>query len=158
MTGAGKGGSDARAPFLDRLVARNDLAAEGMPMWPALFGIPAILFPQLIAIVDAKWFAALAVIISLTLLLWLGFWWARYVYGRAHPYASPRWLRAVRGVLGDQVMAGLLAGLGRDHAREPGHVLTRREVVDAAARQRRRARDAAERARGVRLNAAGPAA
>lgn len=149
VDGTGEGG---RASYLDRLVARADLANGGLPVWPTTLAIPVAFFlPPLVLIVGEKWFAGVALALSLVPVIWLALWCARTMYGWSHPYASARWLHAVRGVVGDEAMTELLVDLDGQHARDPDHVLTRREVVEAVAIQRQRARDAAARARGVSL-------
>lgn len=154
MNRVGEGG---RASLLDRLIAKGDVATGGLPMSPMLLAAPIpFVVPPLVTIVGERWFAGLALLISLLPLLWLGLWLARAMHGRLNPYASPRWLHAVRGVIGDETMTDLLIELDRQHAREPGHVITRREVADAVAVRRWRARDAKKRGRGVRLG--GPVA
>ncbi|HEX8554489.1 MAG TPA: hypothetical protein VF695_07260 [Sphingomonas sp.] len=159
MNGVGKSGpgSFERASFLDRLVARADLSTEGTPVWPMLAAAPiTFLLPPTVALVGEKWFAGLALLVTLVPFVWLGLWCARAMYGWSHPYASPRWIHAVHAVVGDRNMSELLADLGRCHGGEPDHVLTRREVIEAVAGQRRRARDAKVRARGVRLSGPDP--
>ena len=154
MSRAGEGG---RASLLDRLIEKGDLATSGLPMSPLLLAAPIpFVVPPLVAILDEKWFAGLALLVSLVPLLWLGLWLARAMHGWSNPYASPRWLHAVRGVVGDETMTDLLIELDRQHARELDHVITRREVADAVAVRRWRARQAKKLARGVRLG--GPVA
>ncbi|PAX06381.1 hypothetical protein [Sphingomonas lenta] len=155
VDGAGEGG---RASLLDRLIAKADLMTSGLPVWPTTLAIPvAFLLPPLVLVVGEKWFAGVALAISLLPIVWLALWCARAMHGWSHPYASARWLHAVRGVVGDEAMTGLLVDLDLQHAREPDHVLTRREVIDSVAVQRRRAREAAARARGVSLRGTGAA-
>lgn len=54
---------------------------------------------------------------------------ARRIWTARHRYASPRWLRAVQAVVGDDVAVHALADLVGGHRQEPEYVVTRSEMI-----------------------------
>lgn len=121
-------GSEPPAPFLDRLVARGDLMTFGVPAVPIM--LTCATGPSLIASVQQVGSRPSSVPLLITILLpvlWLGFWLTREIRSWARPVTSARWLQAVRAVVGEQVMNGIL-----DHVRGLGadHLVTYRDVVD----------------------------
>ena len=139
--------SELPAWFLDRLVARGDLMTFGAPAVPVT--LTCAVAPSLIVL--ARLVGSRPSLIPLMILLflpvlWLGFWLAREIRSWARPVASARWLRAVRAVVGDRIMDGIL-----DHARNvgPDHLVTYRDVVDEFWGRRIRGWTATWRARGT---------
>lgn len=143
-----EGVPELQAPFLDRLVARNDLMTFGAPAM--LIMLTCTVAPSLIVLArligSTPSLTPLLILLSIPV-LWLGLWLAREIRSWAKPAASARWLRAVRAVVGDQVMNGIL-----DHVRGlgPDHLVTYRDVVDEFWGRRIRGWKAAWRARSAR--------
>lgn len=149
-----EGGEVIRTPLLDRLVAWAELhLIVGQPlacatllslsaMWPAMLCVlPGRQEPAAVVAMLLASSAVLAWVVESSRLLWRA----------RHPYASVRWLHAVRTVAGDDVMTYALARLIPWRARDADHPFTRRDVIDQVGAERRRRHDAAERARGVRI-------
>lgn len=115
---------------LDRLVVRIDLLSGGRPVVPIVLAV--VTGPSLLAVthlVGSRPFAVAALVATLLPALWLALWMGRAFHLGEHPHASARWLRAVRGVVGDRVMDQTLDRLRREWARHPGHLLTYHEVA-----------------------------
>ena len=148
------------SPFLDRLVVRIELHPFwGMPFAISTMSILGLAMPLLMAglILDHR----------STMLIGLGIGGlggligipegARAWRGLLRPYASPRWLHAVRSVVGDDSMVEVLAALQVQHRREPDYAIRRTDVIQQAQLLQNRRRDHARRGQGVRLDSAGPA-
>ena len=128
-------------------------------------GIPAV--PLFLTFATAPLLLALArrvgsVPVSVPMLIaaalplaWLVFWVGRALRQWALPHAPARWLRAVRVVIGDPMMDGILEQLRVLWFDRPDHLITYREVIEAYWGQRIDRWEAARRARGVRLHGPG---
>ncbi|HEX8555524.1 MAG TPA: hypothetical protein VF695_12515 [Sphingomonas sp.] len=143
-----------RASWLDRMVARIEIHPFfGYPMTisPLLSAalVPPVAIPAIVT-GTSPFAVTTLIVVGLTMLVTLGEA-ARALWVRRNSYASPRWLHAVRAVVGDEVMERALANLTLLRGREPDYVLTRQDIVEQVRLVRRERRDAAKRARGVRL-------
>ena len=76
---------------------------------------------------------------------------ARGIWTLRHRYASPRWLRAVHAAIGDDLAVHALAELMRQHRYEPDYVLLRSDMTTAVQQERAKRKDAAHRAKGIRV-------
>ena len=143
------------SPFLDRLVARVELH----PFWGMPFAISTIIILSLAmplmmtgTILDHR----------STMLIGLGIGGlggvvgipegARAWRGLLRPYASPRWLHAVRSVVSDDMMVEVLAVLQLQHRREANYAIRRADVIQQVQLLRNRRRDQTRRAQGIRLD------
>lgn len=145
---------ESTPPFLDRLVARLELH----PFWGIPFAISTVLILCL-----AVPLATAGVVLDhrATLLLGLAVGGVAGLIGvpegvltwRAllRPSASPRWLRAVRGVVGDEVMAEALIAVGRLRRLAPDRPVRRADVIEQVRVARNRHRGRAQHFRGVRF-------
>lgn len=75
--------------------------------------------------------------------------------GLLRPHASPRWLHAVRGVVGDDVMVEAISALQLQHRRDPDYAIRRTDVIEQVQVARNRRREQRKRLRGVRLSGPG---
>jgi hypothetical protein len=146
-------GATDDVPLPDRLVARWELSRLAsipfslsiMTVWPLVVSVWA--FQALTGIRSAV--PALVVLGSWCVLAGLDV--ARSIWVLYHPYASPRWLRAVHAAVGEEVAVGALAHLIRCHDHEPDYVVKRSDMMIAVQLQRNGRLKAARRAQGVRL-------
>lgn len=137
----------------DRLVARWEVSRLAcvpfsfsiLFVWP--FFATLWVFQTLTGIRSAE--LALAVLASWGVLAGLDV--ARSIWLLHHPYASPRWLRAVRAAVGEDVALGAFAHLIRCHDHEPDYVVKRSDMMIAVQVQRNERREAKRRAEGFRL-------
>ena len=151
-------GEEVRGPLLDRLIAWAELHPFlGQPLAVSTALALATAWPAMITLLPGRQApaGALALLLaSLAALTWIveG---SRLVWRARNPQASTRWLHAVRAVAGDDVMAHALAQLMQWQTRDHDYVITRRDVIEQVGAERRRRREAAARAHGVRIE--GPA-
>lgn len=147
-----------KTPFPVRLLTR----AELNQFWGE---------PSATVVVFGLWLAVLMVVgapthqhplLKLFALIWcaLGFLFAIGELWRSwrnllQPYASPRWLHAVRAVVGDEMVEQVLAALAFSRRGDPDYVIRRSDVIEEVRTERHKRREAARRARGVRLDDAG---
>ena len=75
----------------------------------------------------------------------------RFLWTVRHPYATPRWLRAVHRSVGDDVAVHALAELMRRHDHDPDYVVRRFDMMAAVQNERERRREAKRCAEGFRL-------
>ena len=148
-------GEDAISPFLDRLVAGIELHPFwGMPFAISTMIILGLAMPLIMAgaildhwstMVIGLGIGGLAGLIGVPegALAWRGL---------LRPYASARWLHAVRSVVSDDMMVEVLAALQLQHRSEPDYAIRRTDVIQQVQLLRRRHRDRSRRAQGVRLN------
>lgn len=139
--------------FLNRLIARWEVSRLAflpvtfsiVSLWAGLIGLAIVakingakpVFAG--KILGTVWLAAAALEIG------------RGVWTMRHRYASPRWLRSVSEVVGNEVVVHALASLIERHRHEPDYVVTRSDMVHAVQAERARLRDVARRAEGIRL-------
>ena len=146
--------------FLDWLVARIELH----PFWGMPFAISTMI---ILCLAMPLMMAGFILDHRSTMLIGLGIGGlgglvgipegARAWRGLLRPYASPRWLHAVRSVVGDDLMAEVLAALQVQHRREPDYAIRRTDVMQQVQLLQNRCRDDARRGQGVRLDSAGSA-
>ena len=143
------------SPILDRLVARIELH----PFWGMPFAISTIV---ILGLAIPLMMAGAVLDHRSTMLIGLGIAalggligipeGARAWRGLLRPYASPRWLHAVRSVVSDDVMVEVLATLQLQYRRELDYAIRRTDVIQQVQLLRNRRRDRARRAQGVRLD------
>jgi hypothetical protein len=140
-------GVTKRVPVADRLVARWELSQ--LNIFPHTISVIASL-PMLIVTIGTKplMFGWVMVIIWVALLVTET---GRGLWTLQHRYASPRWLRAVHAVVGDDLAVHALAELMRQRRYESDYVLLRSDMITAVQQERARRKDAARRAEGVRV-------
>lgn len=140
-------------PVADRLVARWEVSQ--LSIIPYGISLMAVL-PMLIATIGiAKAIGTRPLVLGQGMvILWivlLGTETGRILWTLKHRYASPRWLRAVHAVVGDDLAVHALAELMRQHRYEPDYVLVRSDMTIAIQQERSRRKEAALRAEGVRV-------
>lgn len=142
-----------RISLADRLVARWEVSQlsiipygislmASLPMLMATIGIAKAIGTRPLMVGRAMvilWFVLLGIEIG------------RVLWTLKHRYASPRWLRAVHAVVGDDLAVHALAELMRRRRYEPDYVLVRSDMTIAVQQERARREDAARRAEGIRV-------
>lgn len=146
-------GATNRVPALDRLVARWEVSR--LNIVPSVISLVSF-WPMLaVTIVMAKAIGAKPIVLSRGMLVvWVALLVAdmgRGLWTLRHRYASPRWLRAVRAAVGEDVGVHALAELMQRHRYEPDYVVLRSDMVSEVQQERARRKDAARRAEGFRL-------
>lgn len=139
--------------LVDRLIARWEVSIQAsMPLMLSNMAL-VLLFVGFAVIVKATGTAQtyvgrtlFAAWIVLAVLDGLRFLWTV-----RHPYATPRWLRAVHRSVGDDVAVHALAELMRRHDHDPDYVVRRFDMIAAVQNERERRREAKRRAEGFRL-------
>lgn len=137
----------------DRLIARWEVSR--LACVPFSFSILSV-WPFFVAVWALQTLTGLRSALSALVVLagWgllAGFDVARSIWVLHHPYASPRWLRAVRTAVGEDVALGAFVHLIRCHDHEPDYVVKRSDMIIAVQVQRNERRKAKRRAEGFRL-------
>lgn len=145
-------GETDSAPLFDRLVARWEVSRLGvmpctlsiitvLPMCLTVRNLPLVIERPLPAmfVLLAGWGLLAALDIS------RAFWILRY------PYASRRWMRAVRAALGVETSKNVMKLLVERHQHDPEYIIRRADVTNAVQVERGRQRDAKRRSQGVQL-------
>ena len=81
---------------------------------------------------------------------------ARGLWTLRHPYASPRWVRGVRAVVGGDIVDAALSRLATQYAWMPSYVVRRTDLAIAIRTERAARRDAKRQAEGFRLDEVRP--
>ena len=152
-------GAIDKPSLLDRTVALWELSPFGSP--PLAFSY-LMMVPLPAATWSLAWFGhskasavwALALLAGWLILVALD--GARAHWMSRHPFASQRWLRAVRAAVGDDVARRAVAWLVRRYGDEPDYRVKRSDMALAVQIGRTELREAACRAEGVRLHGAAP--
>ena len=145
---------DVRPPLFDRLVAWTELhPIFGQPLaFSTLLSLSTV-SPAMITLLPGRQMLAGAVaftLASLAACAWIAES-SRLIWRVRHRYASVRWLQAVRGVVGDDLMAGALARLLPRQTGDRDYAITRRDMIQQIGLERRQRRETAERKRAVRI-------
>lgn len=145
-------GMTNHVPLHDRLLARWEFGPFGLvPLANAVLivgGMAALLtFATLTGI---KPVIGARTLVVLWLVLAAGEI-ARFLWAAEHRYASPRWMRALAAVLGDELFARALADVIRQHLYGSDDVVTRTDMIDAVRRARAERRDTLQRAAAFHL-------
>ena len=154
--GTSEAGAPSRVSPIDRLIATVEVSSYFH--MPCAFTFLVLLFsivPAPLAILDVHRFALAVLDLSMmgsALLLFL-IEASRAAWRLAHPYASRRWLRAVRAAVGDAFMREVLVELRHQHRGDHDYVITREELAKQSRIVRYRHREADRRTQGARLNA-----
>lgn len=146
-------GVTERVPVADRLIARWEVSQ--LNVVPYAISVMAFLPMLIVTIGIAKAIGARPAVVGRGMLvLWVALFvteMARGIWTLRHRYASPRWLRAVHAVVGDDLAVHALAELMRQHRYEPDYVLLRSDMTSAVQQERARRKDAVRRAKGIRM-------
>lgn len=150
---------DVGAPLFDRLVAWAELhPIFGQPLAFSTMLSLSAMSPAMITLLPGRQTLAGAAALFLAgsaMLAWVceG---SRLIWRARHRYASIRWLHAVRGVVGDDVMAAALARLSPRRRSDPDYAITRRDVIQQVGLERCQRREKGERERAVRISGPTP--
>lgn len=146
-------GVTERVPVADRLIARWEVSQLNV----VPYAIGVMVFPPMLIVTIgiAKAIGARPVVVGRGMLvLWVALFvteMARGVWTLRHRCASPRWLRAVHAVVGEDLAVHALAELMRQHRSEPDYVLLRSDMTNAVQQEYARRKDARRRAEGIRV-------
>lgn len=143
-----------RASLLDRMVAWVELhPIFGQPLAFSTMLSLSAMSPAMITLLPGRQTLAGAAALMLAgsaALAWVSES-SRLIWRARHRYASIRWLHAVCGVVGDDVMAGALARLTPRRKSDPDYAITRRDMIQQIGLERSERRERAERERAVRI-------
>ena len=146
-------GVTERVPVADRLVARWEVSQ--LNVVPYAISVMVFLPMLIVSIGIAKAIGTRPVVVGRAMLvIWVALFvteMARGIWTLRYRYASPRWLRAVHAVVGDDLAVHALAELMRQHRYEPDYVLLRSDMTSAVQQERARRKDTARRAKGIRM-------
>lgn len=140
-------------PWFDRLLARFEVSRLAVvPFSISLFAAPLSWLILSLALFGGRRAAILAMVLLAVWLVPVGLDQARGWWLGRHPHASPRWLRAVRAVVGEAVFDEALTHLTILYGDDPGYRIERAHLANAvqvAWNVRRKGRQQTE---GVRLD------
>jgi hypothetical protein len=146
-------GVTERVPVADRLIARWEVSQ--LNIVPYAISVMAFLPMLVVTIGIAKAIGIRPVVAGRGMLvIWVALLvteMGRGIWTLRHRYASPRWLRAVRAAVGDDLALHALAELMRQHRYESDYVLLRSDMTSAVQQERASRNDAARRTEGVRV-------
>ena len=144
--------------LVDRLIARWEVSRQAsMPLMPSAVALLAVFFGLVVTskitgtehpYVGCAAFAAW--------LVFAGLDFARFLWTMNHPYATPRWLRAVHDAVRDDVAVHALAELMRGYDHDPDYVVRRFDMIAAVQNEKRRRRETQRRVQVFRLVPAEP--
>lgn len=145
-------GETDSAPLFDRIIARWEVSRLGV--MPCTLSIVTVL-PMCLAVRN------MPLVIERPLpamLILLGGWGllaaldiSRAVWILRHPYASTRWMRAVRATLGAETANNVMKLLVERHQHDPEYTIRRADVTNAVQVEHIRQCDAKRRSQGVQL-------
>ncbi len=146
-------GATDGVPLVDRLIALFELSRLGaVPSGLTILTVGPIWVGTLaLALFGGKTFAMLMLVVLVVWLVLIVLDLGRGIWSLRHPYASPRWLRAVSAAIGEDVSVHALARLIRQHDHDPDYAMTRHDMANAVRTERAARRNAARRAEGFRL-------
>ncbi len=147
-----------RVSLFDRLVARWEVSWAGaMPSGFTLMTICTVSIGSLVlTLFSGKPGTRCALVILAVWTVFAVLDQARSLWTLQHPYASPRWVRSVRAVVGNDVVDAALSCLAQQYAWSPDYVVRRTDLANAIRAERAARRDAKRQAEGFRLDQVRP--
>lgn len=145
-------GETDSAPLFDRVIARWEVSRLGvmpctlsivtvLPMYVAVRNMPLVVERPLPAMLVLLGGWALLATLDISRAVWI----------LHHPYASTRWMRAVRAALGAETVNNVMKLLVVWRQHDPDYTIRRADVTNAVQVERGLQRDARRRSEGVQF-------